>query len=127
MSGEAILIVDDNPSNLKLVKILLDKAGYDIRTASDAKEALRVLTTFQPQLILMDIQLPGMSGLELTMKLRADHAYQDVIILAITAYAMKSSEEDALAAGCDGFIAKPIDTRTLPNVITKYLCEGRKR
>jgi two-component system, cell cycle response regulator DivK len=121
MTGEPILIVDDNPINLKLEKILLGVEGYDIRTATDAEEALKLLETFQPRLILMDLQLPGMSGLELTIKLKANPKFKNVIILAITAYAMKGDKEKALAAGCDGYISKPIDTKTLPSVIVNYL------
>jgi two-component system cell cycle response regulator DivK len=126
MANEPILIVDDNPSNLKLVKVLLHASNYDLRGALNAAEAFQVLETFSPQLILMDIQLPGMDGLELTRHLRTLPKYKDVIILAITAYAMRGDEEKSLAAGCDGYIPKPIDTRTLPALIEKYLRLGRK-
>ena len=126
MAKELILIVDDNPSNLKLVRILLEYGNYNLRTALNAEEALAVLEDCHPQLILMDIQLPVMDGLALTQKLRTDPKYNDVIIIAITAYAMRGDEEKALAAGCDGYIPKPIDTRTLLDVIAKYLREGRK-
>ena len=125
MANESILLVDDNPSNLKLVKILLELGKYELRTALNAEEALKVLTTFHPKLILMDIQLPGMDGLELTRKLRTNPNFNDVIILAITAYAMRGDEEKALAAGCDGYIPKPIDTRTLLDVIMQYLNKER--
>lgn len=121
MSEESILIVDDNPTNLKLVQIILARKGYEIKTAKDADEAMEVLAVFKPRLILMDVQLPGMDGLELTRKLRADPNYCDIIIIAITAYAMKSDEEKAYAAGCNGYIAKPIDTRALPIMIANYL------
>ncbi len=123
MAGESILIIDDNPINLKLEKILLDVEGYNVRTASDAEEALRLIDSFQPRLILMDLQLPGMSGLELTTKLKASTKFNNIIILAITAYAMKGDREKALAAGCDGYVAKPIDTKTLPTIISNYLSE----
>lgn len=121
MAGEPILIIDDNLLNLKLVTYLLTAKGYDVHTAFDAEEGLRILKTFKPQLILMDIQLPGMDGLELTKKLKADPKYKDIPIIAITAYAMKGDKEKALAAGCDGYISKPIDTRTLPDFIRDYL------
>ena len=121
MASEAILIVDDNPVNLKLVYLLLAGEGYNVRTATDAEEALKVLQEFSPRLILMDIQLPGMDGLELTRRLKANPATQDITILGLTAYAMKGDEEKILAAGCDGYVAKPIDTRTLPGVISHYL------
>lgn len=121
MANEAILIVDDNPVNMKLIRILLTGEGYDARTASDAGEALEVLKGFSPRLILMDIQLPGMDGLELTRRLKADPLTRDITILGLTAYAMKGDEEKILAAGCDGYVSKPIDTRTLPELISHYL------
>jgi CheY-like chemotaxis protein len=116
-----ILIVDDNQVNLKLVRVVLAGEGYDVRTAADADEALGALRQWRPRLILMDLQLPGMDGLELTRRLKADPATRDIVIVAITAYAMKGDEQKALAAGCDGYITKPIDTRALPQVIAGYL------
>jgi len=121
MPGEPILIIDDNILNLELVTFLLSTKGYDIRTASDAEEALKTLKVFQPRLILMDIQLPDIDGFELTKKLKADPNYKDILIIAITAFAMKGDKEKVVAAGCDGYIAKPIDTRTLANIIAGYL------
>ena len=121
MAGEAILIVDDNATNLKLVRVLLAHEGYVVRTAEDATEMAAVLEGFRPQLILMDIQLPGLDGLELSRRLKADPTTREIIIVALTAYAMKGDEERALAAGCDGYLAKPIDTRALPGVVATYL------
>lgn len=121
MAGEPILVVDDNATNMKLLRVLLASQGYDVRTAGDASEAMEVIKGFRPRLILMDIQLPGMSGLELTSLLKADPATRDIIIVAITAYAMKGDEEKARRAGCDGYISKPIDTRTLASVIARHL------
>jgi CheY-like chemotaxis protein len=121
MAGEPILIVDDNPANLKLARVLLASEGYEVRTAADAEEALAVLKAFRPRLILMDIQLPGMDGLELTRRLKADPAMRGIVILGLTAYAMKGDEERILAAGCDGYVAKPIDTRRLPSQIAELL------
>jgi CheY-like chemotaxis protein len=121
VSREPILIVDDNPANLKLVRMLLDGDGYEVRTASDAEEALAVLAGFRPRLILMDLQLPGMDGLTLTRRLKSDPATRDIYVLALTAFAMKGDEERALAAGCDGYVAKPIDTRSLPHQIGRIL------
>jgi len=121
MAGEPILVVDDNMVNLKLLRVTLTVEGYDVRTAIDAEQAMSVLASFSPRLILMDIQLPGMDGLELTRRLKADPATRDAIILAVTAYAMKGDEEKALAAGCDGYVTKPIDTRILATTLTRYL------
>ena len=121
MTGEPILIVDDNPANLKLARLLLTMEGYEARTAIDAEQAMKLLETFSPRVILMDIQLPGMDGLELTRRLKANPATREIVILALTAYAMKGDEEKARAAGCDGYIEKPIDTFTLPGVIMSYL------
>jgi len=121
VAGEPILIVDDNPANLKLARVLLAGEGYQVRTASDADEALSVLREFRPRLILMDLQMPGMDGLELTRRLKKDPELASVTILALTAYAMKGDEERARAAGCDGYVAKPIDTRTIASVIEGYL------
>jgi len=119
--GEPILIVDDNPANLKLARVLLTGEGYDVRTVMNAEEALSVLATFRPRLILMDIQLPGMDGLALTRHLKADPATRGIVVLALTAYAMKGDEEKALAAGCDGYIPKPIDTRALPTLVAGHI------
>ena len=117
MAGESILIVDDKPENLKLARVLLQIEGFVVRTAPDAEEALRVLESYRPRLILMDIQLPGMDGLQLTRRLKADPATRDILIIAVTAYAMKGDDQKTVEAGCDGYVTKPIDTRTLPNLI----------
>jgi two-component system cell cycle response regulator DivK len=121
MGGAVILIVDDNAANLKLARVVLSAEGYEIHTANDAEEALRVLSTTTPQLILMDIQLPDMDGLELTRRLKADPRYQDLIIVALTAYAMKGDDEKARKAGCDGYVTKPIDPETLPTIVANFL------
>jgi two-component system cell cycle response regulator DivK len=120
-----ILIVDDNPQNLKLARVLLLGEGYDVATAADAEEALRVLEGFDPALVLMDVQLPGMDGLELTRRLKADPARAGILVVALTAYAMKGDEEKAVAAGCDGYIAKPLDIEELPRLIAAKLASRR--
>jgi two-component system cell cycle response regulator DivK len=126
LAGEPILIVDDNAVNLKLVRVLLAKEGYETRTANDANEALAVLQTFSPRLILMDLQLPGMDGLQLTRQLKADPRTKDILIVALTAYAMKGDEEKSRDAGCDGYITKPIDTRTMPATLRGFLDAPKK-
>jgi two-component system cell cycle response regulator DivK len=126
MSGEAILIVDDNPTNLKLARVVLANAGYQITAAANAEEALDRLTSLHPDLILMDIQLPDMDGLELTQRLKADPATRDIVIVAMTAYAMKGDAARAAGAGCDGYIVKPIDTRALPHQVAAHLDFGSR-
>src|SRR5438270_12790061 len=106
MPNEPILIIDDNPANLKLTRALLSAEGYHVSTAEDAEQALLVLNGFQPRLILMDIQLPGMDGLELTRRLRADPKTRGAVIVALTAYSMKDDEQRVRKAGCDGYISK---------------------
>jgi two-component system, cell cycle response regulator DivK len=124
MAGEAILIVDDNAANLKLARVLLSAEGYSVRTAEHAEEALELLESFSPRLILMDIQLPGIDGLELTRRLKADPARRDMVIVALTAYAMKGDEEKALAAGCDAYLTKPVDADRLASTIAELLAAG---
>jgi CheY-like chemotaxis protein len=123
MEGKAILIVDDNPQNLKLARVVLANEGFDVRTASNAEDALQLLRTVTPSLILMDVQLPGMDGLELTRRLKADPATRPIRVIALTAYAMKGDDEKAFAAGCDGYITKPIDIERLAAVVSAYLVE----
>jgi CheY-like chemotaxis protein len=121
MIPEEILIVDDNPDNVDLARIVLESEGCRMRAAEDAQRALQVLETYHPRLILMDVQMPGMDGLELTRRLRADAAFDDVAIVALTAYAMRTDEEKAREAGCDGYISKPIDTRNFGALVRRYL------
>jgi CheY-like chemotaxis protein len=121
MAGEPILVVDDNPTNLKLGTFLLAKRGYQVRSVSGAQEALETLKEFHPALILMDMQMPGIDGFELTRRLKADPATRDITIIAVTAYAMKGDDERVRAAGCDGYLAKPIDTRALPEAVASWL------
>jgi two-component system, cell cycle response regulator DivK len=125
MNSRSILVVDDNESNLRLMKALLMAEGYLVKTALEAEEAILALETFEPQLILMDLQLPGMDGLELTRLLKRDPARRHISIVALTAYAMKGDEEKAIAAGCDGYLTKPIDTRALPELIAVYMKTNR--
>jgi CheY-like chemotaxis protein len=121
MPGKPILIVDDNPSNLKLMRVLLSGEGYEVRTAHNAEEALGSLPSFHPALILMDIQMPGMDGLELTRRIKADPNTSAVPVVAITAYAMSGDEARAKEAGCDAYVTKPIDTRALPKLISNLI------
>lgn len=108
-----ILVVDDNLTNLKLACDLLACEGYRVLRAENAEQALFVIKESKPALILMDISMPGMDGLTLTGKLKADALTKDIIIVALTASAIKGDEARVFDAGCDGYITKPIDTRKL--------------
>jgi CheY-like chemotaxis protein len=121
LAHEPILLVDDNAQNLKLVRVLLAAEGYQVRTAADAEEALRVLESFTPRLILTDLQLPGMDGLALARKLKSHERHGRAVIIALTAYAMKGDREKALASGCDDYVTKPIDIEALPKLIARHL------
>ena len=116
-----ILVVDDNPTNLKLVSDVLEFEGYEILRAMDAEEAQVILADTLPDLILMDIALPGMDGLTLTRQLKADARTRHIRVLALTAFAMKGDDRKALDAGCDGYITKPIDTRAFPGQVAAVL------
>lgn len=127
MTRDAVLIVDDNPANLKLASVVLTQAGYEVLTAADGEEALGLLDSVTPALVLMDLQLPGIDGLELTRRLKADPARRAMPVVALTAYAMLGDEAQAVAAGCDGYITKPIDTRLLPQTVASYITAARPR
>jgi CheY-like chemotaxis protein len=122
---ENILIIDDNPINLKLMSVLLMGEGYAVRSAVDSTKALQALAASLPDLILTDVQLPDIDGLELTRRIKADPATASIPVVAITAYAMSGDEEKALQAGCDAYVSKPIDTRSLPLLIRSIL-DARK-
>lgn len=124
MLDDPVLVVDDNPINLKLLKVLLTGEGFTVQAAQDAEEALAIISRSPPRLILMDLQLPGMDGLQLTRKLKADPSTRDIIIVAVTSYAMKGDDRRAQEAGCDGYVPKPIDTEALPRIVADYLSRG---
>ncbi len=121
MSQAMILVVDDNPTNLKLLSDVLEFEGYRILKAVDAEEAQEMIARTLPDLILMDIALPGMDGLTLTRQLKADPRTKHIRIVALTAYAMKGDDQKARDAGCDGYVTKPIDTRKLPGLVAGFL------
>ncbi len=120
-----ILVVDDNPINLKLACDLLEIEGYAVDRAKDAEEALVMIQGNSFDMVLMDIELPGMDGLALTRLLKADPKTRDLTIVALTAFAMKGDDQKAYEAGCSGYLTKPIDTRKFPEQIAAYL-EERK-
>jgi len=122
---QRILIIDDNPTNLKLACSVLEMEGYSITSAVDAEDAMGLVSKHTFDLILTDIELPGMDGLTLARTLKASPATGKIPIIAITAFAMKGDDTKALEAGCDGYITKPIDTRKLGRQIAEVL--GQKR
>ena len=126
MAGPMILIVEDNERNLKLLRDLLDVRGYRTVAARSAEEALERARVEAPQLVLMDIQLPGMDGVAALRELRALPQTAAVPVVAVTAFAMKDDRERLLAAGFDGYLEKPIDVRALPSTVNSYLGGARE-
>jgi CheY-like chemotaxis protein len=116
-----VLLVEDNETNQLLASAVLQRDGYRVNIAASAEEARQVIGEQRPDLILMDVQLPGIDGLALTRSLRDDPATASIPVIAMTAHAMLGDEQQALAAGCAGYIAKPIDTRKLSDTIRRYL------
>ena len=124
MAGPTILIVEDNERNLKLLRDLLGVRGYTTVAARSAEEALALVRVEPPQLVLMDIQLPGMDGVAALRELRALPETATVPVVAVTAFAMKDDRGRLLAAGFDGYLEKPIDVRALPSTVDSYLAAG---
>lgn len=124
MAGETILVVDDASVNLKLTDIVLRKEGFRVHAVADAEQALNALPNLRPSLVLADIQMPGMDGLEMTRRIKGDPETRGIVVVALTACAMKEDEQKALDAGCDGYITKPIDTHTLGTRVREYLARG---
>jgi two-component system cell cycle response regulator DivK len=118
-----ILLVEDNAANMTLATFLLQSAGYEVITATDAETGVSLARSQNPALILMDIQLPGMDGLQATALLRADESTRAIPVIALTALAMKGDEERIRAAGCDGYIAKPLDYKSFLATVAGYCRE----
>lgn len=116
-----ILIVEDNAANMKLVVFLLKKEGYEVMQAIDAEDGIRIAHKQLPALILMDVQLPGMDGLTATRLLKSDVATRHIKIVALTAFAMCGDQEKIEAAGCDGYIAKPIRYKEFLKVVAEMV------
>ena len=121
MKKKMILIVEDNAANQLLVSAVLDREGYRIELTASAIEAREVIDRGLPNLILMDVQLPGVDGLTFTRQLKADPVTAHIPVVALTALAMSGDRERALAAGCAGYISKPINTRTFADEVRGYL------
>jgi two-component system, cell cycle response regulator DivK len=116
-----ILVVEDNPLNLKLVRDVLQFAGYDVIEAQSGEEGLRVAQQDPPDLVLMDLQLPGIDGIETLRRLREGSLGRDVPVVAVTAFAMAEDRERASRAGFDGFVEKPISVRELPGQVEAFI------
>lgn len=116
-----ILIVEDNPTNMRLAAFLLESAGHTVLTAADAEAGLVMARSDAPHLILMDIQLPGMDGLEATLILKGDERTRNIPVIALTALAMKGDEERIRTAGCDAYIAKPLSYNELLATVSAHL------
>jgi len=119
-----VLIIEDNPANMTLATFLLQSAGHSVLAALDAETGLTLARDEQPDLVLMDIQLPGMDGLEATALLKSDEATREIPVVALTALAMKGDEERIRAAGCDGYIAKPLAYRDFLATISAHLVKA---
>ena len=120
MESKTILIIEDNQLNLKLVKTLLQIEKHQVLEAGDAEYGLEIAKEQVPDLILMDIQLPGMSGLEATRIIKQDPELMGIPVVALTSFAMQGDEEKAMEAGCEGYITKPIDTREFTKTLAQY-------
>ena len=125
MAGSKILIIEDNAMNLELAADLLEANGYVVLKAENALKGIAMAKTDHPDIVLMDISLPDMDGLEATRELKLDPATRHLPIIALTAHAMKGDEEKALAAGCQGYLTKPIDTRNFPKQVGQLIAMNR--
>ena len=121
MSNKNVMVVEDNEKNRKLMRVILKAKGYTVTEASTGEEALNILKNQKPDIILMDIQLPGIDGITLAKQIKGNTITKDIPIIAVTAYAMKGDKQKILECGCDDYVSKPINTQELPLVIEKYI------
>ncbi len=126
MTQNKIIIIEDNLLNLELATNLLEANGFVVASAQTAEEGLRLAHELLPDLVLMDISLPGMDGLSATKLLKGDPATRQLIVVGLTANAMKGDEEIALKAGCDGYLTKPIDTRTFVATVKEFIAAANR-
>ncbi len=119
--AKLITIIDDEPKNITLLRDLLQVSGYSTNEATNGKQGVELAKTSKPDLILIDIQMPEMDGLEATRILKADATTRNIPVLALTSYAMKGDKERILEAGCDGYLAKPLDIKELLKTVAEYL------
>ncbi len=125
MGAKRILLIEDNAVNRRLAQFLLKSQGYEVWEVTSAPEAFAALKERRPDLILMDIQLPGMDGLTATRQLKEDPATRDIPVLAVTSYAMKGDEAKAFEAGCSGYVTKPIDKKLFLETVAKVLTDPK--
>ncbi len=123
MAGETILVVEDNPMNMELVADILENHGYTVVKVTTGADAIPQVREILPDLVLMDIQLPGLDGLTVTSILKDSPDTREIPVIALTAHAMRGDEEKARQAGCDGYVSKPINTRELPITISNFLAQ----
>jgi two-component system cell cycle response regulator DivK len=116
-----VLVVDDNHMNIELVEFILNADACTVASAGHADQAIALIDTFKPDLILMDIQMPGVDGLELTRRIKANPDTRHVVIVAFTAFAMMGDEAKMLAAGCDGYLSKPIDVASFAGRVRSFI------
>jgi len=121
VNAPRVLIVDDNPLNVTLARAVLIAGGFEVESAADAREAVQRIDAMRPELILMDIQLPGVDGLELTRQIKAEPSTRHIVIVAFTAFAMRGDEAKMRAAGCDGYVSKPIEVNRFAEQIREFL------
>lgn len=124
--SEKILVVEDNPQNMELVAYLLEDAGFTVLKAEDAEEARALVSESIPDLVLMDMRLPGMDGLALTREFKARPGFSSVPIIALTAHAMRGDKERFIEGGCDGYISKPISVKNFIGEVNEFLVSGRE-
>ena len=116
-----ILVIEDNPSHLKLAHLVLGAAGHTVNDAQAAEQALAMIMLNKPRVILLDLELPGMGGLTLVRKLKADPTTRAIHVVAVTSYPERYKKAEAMAAGCDAYLVKPINTRTLPHLVEQVM------
>ena len=123
-AGRRVLVVEDNPTNLKLVRDVLTHYGFEVVAATTGEEGVRLAAQVAPDLVLMDLQLPGIDGTEALRRLRETESTRSVPVVAVTAFAMDNDRERALAAGFNGYVEKPISVRALPHQVEGFLALG---
>src|SRR3989304_65820 len=121
MSDKNVMVVEDNEKNRKLMRVVLKAKGYNIIEASTGEEALNLLKNQKPDIILMDIQLPGIDGITLIKQVKGDITTKDIPIIGVYGYAMKGDAQKILETGCDAYVSKPINTQELPLIVEKYI------